>query len=394
MGALLGYDEALKEMIEAASPLGKEIVALGRAGRRRLAEPVQARSDTPAYDLSAMDGYAVPDLKAGDWRVTGSTRAGDCVSVPLGFGECRYVTTGSKTPVNCLAVLPVEIVSRQGDTITLTGNVPEKPHVRRGGDDFIQGDLVLSAGIVVDPRVMMALAACDLGEIKVWRRPRLSVIVTGNELTEPGSASDQSDCIPDSVSEALLLFARQWGAKPTFSVRVADDERALATVAHESLAVNDVVVVVGGASAGDRDFTKQAFRKAGVDIAWQGVAMKPGKPAWFGKAGQKNVVGLPGNPTAALTVSRLFLAPLLSILGGGVEAEAFRWTSRALSDTFAHDSQRIAFLTATFDGDLVSIDRDQRSSGQIRLASSNGLVRIEPGRQLLEKGQKVPFLAW
>nr|WP_254305626.1 molybdopterin-binding protein [Sphingopyxis sp. BSNA05] len=241
---------------------------------------------------------------------------------------------------------------------------------------------------------MVALAACDVREAKIWKRARLSVIATGKELVPPGEASITPNSIPDSLSEALLLLGRQWGAIPMASVRVDDDLSIVEAQARIAIANSDIVAVIGGASAGKRDYAKKAFRKAGTQLIWEGVSMKPGKPVWMGKSGSTFVLGLPGNPTAAITTARLFLVPLLKILGGTHKSNALCWSEIPLAEDFEYNSDRLAFLSAIFRDGKVSIEKDQRSSGQIRLLTSDGLVRVEPGSGLITEGTGVPFLAW
>lgn len=379
-----------------AEPLGIERVPLQRAGRRRLAAPLIAQTDAPRCDVAAMDGYAVRsgELAAGNrrFRVIGAGYAGDpAMATPPGGCTLR-VTTGTPMPSELDQVIVWEQVTVSGDHILLATTEHAKKHVRARGSDFQAGAALLPAGRVIDPRAMVIAAAAGVGELTVWRRPRLACLANGNELVVPGSDNSSAHAAPDSLSQAILLLARQWSAKPIGARAVGDDVRCLQDAAQPLLEECDVLVVIGGAAHGDRDFAKTGLAPLGLVIQFADVAIKPGKPVWYGRIGTKHILGLPGNPTAAMTMARLFLAPLLVALSGGEMASALRYELRPLAQRFSGASDREQFLCATSIGAEAQVIERQSASMQSTLADADVLVRVSAHAGPLEAGTLVQTL--
>jgi len=393
-GASLRFDAAQAILASIARPLGTESVPLGKAGRRVLAEPVCAAMDIPARDLAAMDGFAVreADLAAGMRRfaVIGAAYPGASFHGTVGPGEAVRIMTGAPMPSGADRVLMRELVTAADGVLALDAPVPAKPHVRLRGSDTAAGTVVLPAGRLLDPRALVVAAAADAAVLTVWRAPRVRLIATGDELVPAGEAR-ASGGVPDSLSESVLLIARQWGAKPLGAMRVRDDAVLLTAAAEAALAECDVLVLCGGASRGDRDFAKAALVPLGLELVFADVAIKPGKPVWLGRIGAKLVLGLPGNPTAAMTVARLFLAPLLTALGGRGAAPALRWERVPLvEDVSAGD--REAFLCAERLDEGVRVLARQSASAQCMLARADTLVRLLAGAGALSPGAAVETL--
>lgn len=393
--ATLSFEAAQAILAAHAMPLGIEAVALAKAGRRVLAEPVRSAIDIPRYDAAAMDGFAVSnaDLMTGRRRFTlrGAAYPGAPWQGEMGPGDTVRIMTGARMPGGADRVLMREAVTALDGTISLDGAVPTKPHVRLRGSDGLAGATLLPAGRVVDPRALVAAAAGDTARVSVWRRPRVAILATGDEVAPPGSA-DAVDGVPDSLSEALLLIARQWGGVPVGASLVPDRVASITSASAAVLGDVDVLVIVGGASRGDRDFAKTALVPLGLDIAFADVAIKPGKPVWYGRIGSKHVLGLPGNPTAAMTVARLFLAPLLTAIGGrGVEA-ALKWETSPLAGPIEANGERDAFLCAERVDDGIRVIARQSASAQCMLALADSLVHRRAGDPSAEKGVAVRFL--
>jgi molybdopterin molybdotransferase len=393
--ASLNFDAAQAILAAIARPLGTESVPLAKAGRRVLAEPVHAAMDIPSRDLAAMDGFAVreADLVAGLRRFTvaGAAYPGAPWAGTVAPGQAIRIMTGALMPAGADRVLMRELVEAQNAAIQLDEPVPAKPHVRARGSDTVAGCALLPTGKLLDPRALVVAAAADADRVTVWRRPRVRVIATGDELVAPGAASETGG-VPDSLSEAVLLMARQWGAAPMGAALVCDDAGLLRDAAEEALDTADVLVLCGGASRGDRDFAKAGLAPLGLTLGFADVAIKPGKPMWFGSIGTKLVLGLPGNPTAAMTVARLFLAPLLTALSGRGVGAALRWHRTALTEDAPAVGDREAFLCAEWHADGVRLLARQTASDQCMLARADTLVRIPAGAQAKPAGSLVELL--
>lgn len=379
-----------------AEPIGIERVALERAGRRRLAARLIAQTDAPRCDVAAMDGYAVRSSELAEgchrFRVIGASYAG-APAMDAPPRECAVrVTTGAPMPADLDQVIVWEQVSVSGDFICLAPAEHLKRHVRAQGSDFRAGAELLLAGRVIDPRAMVIAAAAGVGTLTVWRQPRVACLANGDELVSPGAHDSAPHVAPDSLSQAILFLARQWLAKPVGARAVGDNVCALAAAAISLLEECDVLVVIGGAAGGDRDFAKASLAQLGLSIHFADVAVKPGKPVWYGRIGTKHVLGLPGNPTAAMTTARLFLAPLLASLGGGEIATALSYDLRPITSGFSGASDREQFLCATTTGYGVKLVERQSASMQSTLADADVLVRVPAHAPPLEAGTLVQTL--
>lgn len=392
--ASIDFDNALAILAAHARPLGKENVPLRDAGGRYLAAPVLARIDAPRRDCAAMDGYAVrdADLENGTivLRSRGTSYAGGAEPGAISAGETWRVMTGGPLPHGSDRVVMIEHCGHRGDLVALDGLQLGKPHVRKAGSDFAAGDELLAVGTRMTAARLVVAAAADRSELEVWRAPRILLVATGDEILAPGCASRILNAIPDSLSVAIEHLCASAGADVVTALRLPDNEQAIADAQQEAFA--DVVVVIGGASRGDRDFGRSAFALLGLDIAFADVAIKPGKPVWYGRLGQTHVLGLPGNPTAAFTVASLFLAPLIAGLSGGAIPDALPWQLRYAKRPIPANGPREAFLCASLSCEGASICDRQDASGQAILGLADCLVRRPANAPAADVGDLVPVL--
>jgi molybdopterin molybdotransferase len=384
---VIGFDDAAALVAEAARPMGAEFVELAEAKGRILAAPVIAQVDAPPSDVSAMDGYAARDADLpGRLTVAGESLPGRFYPAPIEVGECVRIFTGAPVPQGADRVVIQENVRREGEIAYFETPGPAA-HIRKRGSDFARGDVLLEPGRLIDARALVAAAGGDLAAVEVWRRPRLAIIGTGDELVAPGSAATMEGAIPESVSLGVAAFAEDWGAQVVARRRLADDLQALEAGAAEALAIADVVVVTGGASVGERDFAKAMFEPSGLELIFSKVAIKPGKPVWLGRADGKFVVGLPGNPNSALVTARLFLAPLLHGLTG--RAPALRWRQMRLAEGLGATGNRETFYRGATAGEAVRPLSNQDSGAQSTLAAADLLIRRRAGAPAAEAGENV-----
>ena len=393
---MISFDEAVELLRPVAHPLGSEMVRIADAPGRVLARPVIAQIDSPRCDVSAMDGYAVRDADLAalpaSLKVIGESFAGAGWNGAVGPGTCARIFTGAPMPSGADRVVIQENVRREGDLAIIDQHPGSAAHVRRRSSDFASGDELLPAGRLVDPRAIVAAAAADVSELEVHRRPRVSILGTGDELAEPGTARERADAIPESVSFGVAALAGQWGADCIGRRRLADDLPAMQRAAKAALERSDVVVVTGGASVGEKDFAKTMFEPLGLELVFSKVSIKPGKPVWLGRIGEKLVAGLPGNPTSALVTARLFLAPLLAGLTGRPIDRALAWRSVPLATALKGCGPRETFHRARSIEGAAEILSFQDSSAQKALAEADLLVRQRAGMPGLDAGSPVDVL--
>jgi molybdopterin molybdotransferase len=387
---MIGFDEAAAIVAEAGRPLGVETVSLDHAAGRVLAADVVARIDSPRRDVSAMDGYAVREAELpARLRVVGESFAGQAQRLQVGAGECARIFTGAALPPGTDRVVIQEVVRREGEWAIFEQPIGPARHIRKQGSDFRSGDRLLGAGTWLNPRALVAAAAADSATVEVWRRPTFTVIGTGDELAEPGTARDRPAAIPESVSFGVAALSEQWGGTCVGRVRLPDEPARLEAAAADALGKADLVVVTGGASVGEKDFAKSMFG-AGLELLFSKVAIKPGKPVWLGRAAGKLVLGLPGNPTSAMVTARLFLAPLIAGMSG--LEPALRWKQARLAAPLPACGDRETFHRARRSADLVELLGFQDSGAQLALAQADVLIRQLPNTPAVQAGEEVPVL--
>ena len=393
---MIGFDEALRLLLAQARPLGSEDVPLAAAAGRVLAEPVRAAIRSPARDVSTMDGYAVREMGLAALparlAVAGQSLPGQAQGAAPGPGQCVRIFTGAPLPAGTDRVVVQEEVRRDGEWAVIAGPPEPARYIRRAGSDFERDDVLVEAGTLLGPRSLVAAAAADVAQLSVWRRPRIRMIATGDELVEPGRARDRVGAIPDSISCGLAALAGEWGGVSCGRTMLCDDLPGLEAAAAEAAAGVELVVVTGGASVGERDFARRMFEPLGLQLFFSKVAIKPGKPVWFGQAGKTLVLGLPGNPTSALVTARLFLAPLLAAMCGRDPAEALAWRQGALGEAIGATGDRETFSRAMLAGGAIKLLPNQDSGSQASLVRAELLVRRPIGAAALEAGAAVEVL--
>ena len=395
---MIGVEEARALVVSAARPLGTEAVPLASAAGRRLAAPVVAPHDAPAVPISAMDGYAVrdADLEAGPCvlPLAGASFAGSPEPAPLPPGACLRIFTGAPLPLGADRVVMQEEVEALEGSARFIGPVIGRRHVRAAGSDFHAGDVLVPAGAVLTPQRLVAAAAADQAALQVWRRPRVAILATGDELVEPGSLHGRPGAICESVSFGVAALAETWGADVVSRGRCRDDLQSLQAAAASAVAGADVVVTTGGASVGERDFARAMFEPLGLEILFAKVAMKPGKPIWIGRVGATFIVGLPGNPTSALVTARLFLAPLLAGLAGADPERAWAWRRLPLAGPVGCAGDRETFALGRCGAGGVEMLVVQDSASQRSLCEADLLIRRRPGASGAAAGEPVECLSF
>ena len=314
----LTVEEARARMLADAGRLGVEDVVLQAGLGRVLAAAIVADRDQPPFDASAMDGWAVrfADLAPGaHFQVAGESAAGHAHARPVEAGQAVRIFTGAPVPPGADTVVIQENASRDGGVVTFQiDRDPPPRNIRPAGGDFRSGDTLLPAGARLDAWTLSLAASAGRARLSVARRPRVAILATGDELVPPGHipAPDQ---IFESGSFALAALVEGWGGEAERLKARGDDLDAIADAVAECSA--DLIVTVGGASVGDHDLVKPALKTLGLALRVETVAVRPGKPTWFGRlADGRRVLGLPGNPASALVCAELFLRPLLAALTG------------------------------------------------------------------------------
>jgi molybdopterin molybdotransferase len=310
--------EAVRRLILARlAPLPPRRMALADAHGLVLADPLRAGCNLPRFSNAAMDGFAV---RAADTvqppvvlRVVGCSLPGAPCGLPVGQGEAISIATGAELPDGADAIVPVELVTRTEDEITVAISLGAGKHVRREGEDVTAGQVVIEAGTVIGPGQLVAAAALGVEEVVVHPRPRVAIVPTGDEVRPAGSSLGRAE-IYDAVSAALEALVLEAGGRPRLQPITRDDPAALIRTLGAAAMEADAVVTVGAVSAGERDF----IRRLGGPVRLQPfqVALRPARPFAFGTAFDKPLFALPGNPASALAAFEEFVRPAIRSMMG------------------------------------------------------------------------------
>jgi molybdopterin molybdotransferase len=324
MSELISIAEARSRVLAGVTRLGDEPVALEAALGRVVAENLASPIAVPPFDSSAMDGFAVVAGPSRELEVIGEARAGHPASVAVRPGEAVRISTGAVVPEGADAVVPVErTTAMKGGDSTAAGDadrvlVPETDpgaNIRRAGEDIPFNAVVLRAGTPLGPAELGVAASVGRAELRCARRPRVAVLITGDELTPVGRPLAPGG-IYGSNGVALAALAVRAGAEVVLQSVVPDDLDGTRAAIADALEAADVVVVSGGVSVGPHDHVKPALHELGVEEVFWGVRLRPGKPTWFGTRGGTLAFGLPGNPVSAMVTFQLFARPALAALQG------------------------------------------------------------------------------
>jgi molybdopterin molybdotransferase len=354
-----------------------------------LAEDVAAAHDLPPFDNSAMDGFAVVAGPSRELEVVGESRAGTPATGTLQPGQAIRISTGAVVPGGADAVVPVERVDVADGRVAIPETAPGA-NVRRAGEDVRAGETVLSAGTELGPAELGVLASLGRSSVSCHARPRVALLVTGDELVGPDRPLRPGE-IHDSNAVTLAAQADRAGALVTSSGHVRDDLDATVAALDGALGTAEVVCIAGGVSVGPHDHVKTALAEVGAEERFWGVAIRPGKPTWFGTAGRTLVLGLPGNPVSAMVIFHLLGRPIVRALAGSNPADTR--TSAVLDGEVARNAARDQAIRCRLsvepDGWHVAPTKAQGSHVLTSMLGAGALALVPAGEGSVGRGEHV-----
>jgi molybdopterin molybdotransferase len=397
--ALISVAEALDHVLAHAAPLPAEEVPLEEADGRALAYELKARRTQPPADVSAMDGYAVraADVAQAPARlkVIGEVPAGRPFAALVGPGEAARIFTGGFVPAGADTVVVQELAKRDGDTVEVQKPTALGRNVRRQGLDFREGDTLFAKGHRLTARDLALAAGMNHPLVPVYRRPKVALFATGDELVPPGVEPGPGQIVY-SNGFALTALARQEGATVTDLGVVGDDLDATIAAVRRARALDaDILVTTGGASVGDYDFVHKAFAAEGMALSFWKIAMRPGRPLMHGRLGTDGrtmaVLGVPGNPVSSYVCAFLFLVPLIRKLSGRDDLTA-PTEAATLGCDLPENDERADYLRATLKngagGPVATPFSAQDSSMMAPLAKADCLIIRAPHAPAARAGER------
>lgn len=397
--ALMPVGEAVKAALALAVPVAEtERLPLTAARGRTLAAPVTAGTDMPRFDNSGMDGYALryKDVDHAGWMAVAGINAAGEATKDLPAGAAMRIYTGAPVPRGADTIVMQEKVERKGDEIRLLAPCDKGSNIRQQGEDCRAGADLLPTGTALDAKALALCAGAGAGMLTVYRRPRIAIVLTGDEITPAGTPLT-GGAIWDVNGPMLDALCHEAGVEIVETRYVVDTRADMASALGGLAGQVDMIVTSGGVSVGDRDHVAGALHDIGAKTAVAGVAIKPGKPVTVACAADCVVLGLPGNPVSAFVTWHVLGRPLAARLSGKVGADDTRWHVRAAT-ALSHKPGRCEYRPAKItghdaDGHQVIVCADHMHSADLApLASADGLVLIPGDAEHLRQGELLEFL--
>ncbi|MDB5657662.1 MAG: molybdopterin molybdenumtransferase MoeA [Cypionkella sp.] len=390
---MITVEEALARCLALTTLTETEVLPLRRANNRVMATAATAQLTQPPFDASAMDGYALgrPAAPGDTFTVIGEAGAGHAFHGAILPQQAIRIFTGAPLPKGAVSVAIQEEINRDGDQITLKINAKPGDHIRPRGQDFKLGQPLLPR--LLRPNDLALLAAMNVPEVTVRRRPIVAIMASGDELVMPGEAP-AADQIIASNSFALAAMVEAAGGEARMLPIARDTEASLRTVFALTEGA-DLIVTVGGASVGDHDLVGKVAADLGLERAFWQIAMRPGKPLMAGKVLGIPMLGLPGNPVSAIVCGHLFMVPMLNAMLG-LPPKPQVLSARLGSDQPANgprDHYMRARLTIDNGEPTVTAFQRQDSALLTILTEANALLIRPSGDGPRVKGETVNYLA-
>ncbi|MEO0253942.1 MAG: gephyrin-like molybdotransferase Glp [candidate division WOR-3 bacterium] len=387
---LISFFKARKLLLNSLYTLEEIEVPLKESIFYVLSRDIYSPIDLPVFTNSAMDGYALcfEKFKKGDkFKVIGEIKAGDYKVIKLKEGEAFRVFTGSPLPENTTSVVMQEFVEKEGDYIIVKKDLKKGENIRYKGEEIKKGKLVLKKGEVLNPNSIGLLSMLGIEKVRVIRRPKVFIVVTGNEVIKPGEKLVPGK-IYDANSFSLYSSLRSLNISDIEIRYVGDDFEEIRNNFYEGLLSYDLIIFSGGISVGDYDIVRELFIREGVEKVFYKVAQKPGKPLFFGKKGKSLIFGLPGNPFAVLFCFYEYIYPAVRKMSGFKDIFLPEKRLILLKD-IKKKNDRAYFLKGKIYKDGVLPLKYQESHMLSSLVRGDCLIFAPKSKTLIKKGEKI-----
>jgi molybdopterin molybdotransferase len=386
---MITVSEAKKILKQTVKPLQNTCINIANACGYVLSADVRTPNNVPFFDNSAMDGYAIKyEAATTRYKVVQHIKAGDELGAELNVGEAARIFTGAPLPTGADTVVQQELVTKMDEYIEFdTRSIKPGANVRKYGEQCKAGDIVIKAGTCIEPAHIGLIASTGVAQVPVYAAPTVGLIVTGNELLEPGSPLIPGH-IYNSNKYALLAYLHKTGVYTTECTQINDEKKILKNRVEEYLAIYDLLILTGGISVGEHDYVYDVLIELGAETLFYKVKQKPGKPLYAGIIGDKIVFALPGNPASVIACWSQYVKPTLLAMMG--HADTFK-PNFVLP--IANDIKKKAglthFLKAKKTENEVQVLHGQDSFNLMPFADANCLIEVPEAVEIMEKGMPV-----
>lgn len=386
----LSVEEALELIYRLTQPTKTEIIPIENAIHRVISETITAQYSLPSFDNSAMDGYAVRAEDASKTLLQSCTIfAGDGEDIRMVEDQCIRIMTGAKIPQGCEAIVPIEEVKVDGDHVTLPCTIKPSQHIRLKGEDIQSGMELIKAGTMVYAHHISLLASQGITHISVYRKPRVALFSSGNELKMHYETLGANQ-LYNTNTPTFAARAQELGCDIIFTGTAEDTLESIQEHIRRSLNA-DLIITSGGVSVGDADFTKEAFTSLGFESAFQSVDIKPGKPTTFGRIGNTLILNLPGNPLAAALCFELFGQSIVLSLSGRSDKYLSTLTTQ-MKEPFKMKKGRRSLIPGWYDGNAFAPCEKFGPGMVLPLSMANAFMMVDASVEGFEKGSSVKII--
>lgn len=385
---MITLDEAFDIVIRQAKILPAETVDLVGAPGRRLAVPVVSDINMPPFRKAAVDGFACrkTDLNR-PLTLAGIIAAGKSSTSPLPPASCFKIMTGAPVPDECDTVFMVEQSRVTNDGQVIFTGEGTKTNICEKGEDFGTGETVIDKQTLIKPQHIAILAAVGYTKVPVYKRPVVSVIVTGDELVEP-DRQPEGAFIRNSNGWQLIAQITKAGGTARYRGIIADRQEKLKQTIAEASAVSEIIILSGGISKGDYDYVPDALQQLGATISFREIAVQPGKPTLFARLNDTMIFGLPGNPVSTLLQFHFLVAPLIDFITGGNAVDTKELIPMGVTHTRKKAGRQSFFPVRISHGEVFPVPYN--GSADIRsFAVADGVVSFGKDQVVLGKGEQV-----
>lgn len=387
---MIQVEEALSIIAENSTNMPVQKIQVSKSLGYILAETVYSPIAMPPFRQSAMDGYAFIHSEKHQYDVVGISKAGDHSKIKLKENEAIRIFTGAHVPDNADTVIMQEHVMATENSILITRMPEQYTNVRNRGEQIGKEEVVFKANTLITPAAIGFLACLGITEVEVYKKPKVAILVTGNELVKPGKKLSKEK-IYESNSVMLQAALQTIGIKKTKVYKVKDNLKATKKALKEILKKYDIILISGGISVGDYDFVKEALLENGVEELFYKINQKPGKPMFFGSKNDTLVFALPGNPASSLTNFYIYVYPAIKNRMGFADVHLKKML-RKLNDNVANTTGKTLFLKALYDETHVTVLDGQSSAMLNTFAIANSLLVVPHDVESIKKGELVTLL--
>ncbi len=405
-GVCDSLDVLFPVILHSFKPIGTKITPLSKSLGYVLSESIKSKYNVPLFDNSSVDGYGVriSDIKRTSanspvkLKLVREIKAGDFSEYKLKRGEVLKIFTGAMVPKSVDAVVMKEYSVIKNGYVYLNKSVNKRENIRVEGEEFKKNSVILTKGTPLTPPILGLIASLGYSKIKVYIKPKVSIIITGSELVPPGAKLSKGK-IYDSNSFAIAACLKELGVQNIRIIHVKDKKNKIKSEIKKALKSSDLIITIGGVSVGDYDFVKDVLKELKVKTFFTKVSMKPGKPNCFGVYRKKIIFGLPGNPVSALVSFHQFIRPaLLKMMGANISDDLN--LNAILSADLKKNSPRLEFIRGYLkqnNGSLIAYPTLGQGSHMLGgIANANCLIYFPQNKNFLKKGErvKVDLLSW